>query len=153
MLTIKKRFPHNRLYIGGALAFIGGYSLFMIGAAHIPVRVATVATNYTAQEAPADSQNNPTSEPETQTPVWTPAPMTNGSAVTQPSSSQPIVETPAPTDTTPTVPIIPEAPTIPELPIDLPVDPAPEPEPEQQPTDNDGGLLNSLVNTVDSILQ
>jgi len=130
MLTIKKRYPFNKLYVMGALAFIAGYGGIMVLAHYLPQRYA--ATDNFASITSQTKQ----AEPETTAPATTEsegtqntAPSDNTQVITTPQSSS----TDTPTTTEPATTTEPETPiiTLPEVPV-IP-DPTEEPGPTEEP--------------------
>jgi hypothetical protein len=132
MLTIKKRFPYNKLYVAGSLAFIGGYGTIMLLAGYIPQRYE--ANNFIAQrpsvQEEAPSAINDQSEASKAT-------NDDRSSNTQPyttvrtSTPDPVVPDPVTPEDVPDEPVappvtdpIPEVPEVPDLPLpELPIDP------------------------------
>jgi len=135
MLTIKKRFPYNKLYISGSLAFIAGFGAVMvIGTYFSPQRYSAdqLATNVSTpkqveQQKTTSTESDNADTNNASSPVWTAPVMTP----TQPSTTTPpVTETPT-TVVTPEVPVVTvpevpvEVPTVPEVPVIPPVIPDP----------------------------
>jgi len=130
MLTIKKRYPYNKLYIAGSLAFIAGYGGIMVLANYVPQRYssenlaavtsqAQPAEPAATETAPSTDESTPTSNPRVTVPV------VNGSTSSTEPTAPVTEETPA--ATTPEEPVV----TDPEEPVpEVPAEPTPEEDPE-----------------------
>lgn len=125
MLTIKKRFPYNKLYIAGSLAFVGGYGAIMLLAGYVPQRYEAIqfATNPAAvKEAEPQGESNPVTDTST----------TSNEATSTTTRTTPVTS-PTPTPTTPATPQTPETPPVteplPEVPVIPPVIPT---DPEEE---------------------
>lgn len=131
MLTIAKRFPREKLLIGGAVAFIAGFSGMLgllvhnnINLAGFAAPVSSVASETRSNEQ-SSSQTNKNTETQAQTntaasnestqatwgtavstqPSVTPAPSNNSVSNDEPAPAQPTPTTQTPT-TEPTVPSV-----------------------------------------------
>jgi len=134
MLTIKKRFPYNKLYIPGSLAFVAGYGIFMSLAGWIPQPYGIDQFAGTpAYATPSEDQ----SEPEQTQAQQTPAPEPSQQLAAPTRTTTPVTPT-APQTTSPTTPVV----TEPALPA-LPVTP-PETETPTDPTN----ILDDIIDTV-----
>jgi len=133
MLTIKKRFPFNKLYIAGSAAIIAGYGGIMMLAGYLP-------QPYTGEQLAAASQSQPVKTVEKET---TAASTTESDEASTNSTSQPWVAptvTTMPTSTTPAA----ETPTTPVVVDPIPEVPVVETPVEEEPVDPIGDLLDGV---------